>query len=591
MDELPELRPGDVVGEPTSQGFRMNRLLANALNTAARMLRRLARTHFAPPFDPKDSQEGRRVAVDLPPEFWARVSGAANPYSFVEQRYEPGTGFVDGDIAGDNAYESKGKTGLGGMVVRLAYQPTSDDWRFQWYGRTTICTGLTRICATVTICASGYPAVGLTVTVTKDDVEVGSGVTDSSGQVCIEVGESGSYDVSVDGDCGTATATVAVVCEIDNAVDLNLPGVDFTLNIESECNPVACGTIAPLANFVITGPNGFEFHVGSFVEGDPIPICLPYFGTYTITWDGACDGPQCFDAVNESFSVGACTLSHLLHLTNKQYLLTVTALGCLATPSPDITVTISSVSGGGGSGTTDASGQFSALVKALCEYSVTVGGGRYQTVTSSGLVMPCNDQSLSFSPAVAAGYACFCNCKNPVLTQTSVAWCGTPGGGTYPKFRVVDSSGSHPIFARGGTLASDCIVGSLRNVRCFTIGARCCGGSYSAVVPYQYELRCQGSKVTLIRYVPACGNTIDVDCIIGDGTYSLMASSCNPDPCASPTFQSATSPGGCQVPGANAVPAVVGEAVSLDSADCGGAGMNFTFTFGWSETVSLIEDL
>lgn len=442
------------------------------------------------------------------------------------------------------------------------------------------CTGLTRICATVRYCnSSGIPAEGLTVTVSKDGSTVGTAVTDSSGLACIEVGEAGSYDVSIEGDCGTGTATVTVACDVDNEVDVVIPGVDFTLNIVSDCPTAACGTTGfpALTDFVITGPGGFEFHIGSFIEGVPISICLPVFGAYTISWDGYCDSAFCYDAVTEGVTIGACTASHTLHIHNKQYLVTVTALGCLSTPSPDISVTISSPSGGGGSGTTDADGTFSALVPALCEYSVTVGGGRYQETTSTGYVMPCGDVELSFSPAVASGYVCFCNCKNPVK-----AW---PGGS--PKFQVTDSTGTHSL---GSDLLSDCLTASSKNVRCFTLGARCCGGSYTASVPYQYELKCQDGKVTLVRYTSACGNTTDPDCISGDGTFALMASSCNPTPGASPTFQSATTPGGCAVPGASAVPAVAIEAVQLTSADCGGAAMDFTFTFGWSETVSVTEE-
>lgn len=125
---------------------------AQALNSIAQEIERIGKLSVMPPLILKDNASGRHVSLELPPEIWAKLGGAGNPYSFTEQAYVPGAGWANavGGWTGTKAYEANGVSGLAGKVVRLAYERTSDDWRFQFVRlgpkKFTYCFGPTYFC-------------------------------------------------------------------------------------------------------------------------------------------------------------------------------------------------------------------------------------------------------------------------------------------------------------------------------------------------------------------------------------------------------------------------------------------------------------
>jgi hypothetical protein len=138
MDQLPRVKPGQLLGLKDAQGrIVINQSTANFLNRVVAEIKRLGRVSAQAPLRWSEDDDGRRFECDLPPFIWAKLSGpgTGGAYDFVQQQYNPATNawsdMTGGRTGTSNAYESKGKSGLAGKVVRLEYVPTANDWRFQ----------------------------------------------------------------------------------------------------------------------------------------------------------------------------------------------------------------------------------------------------------------------------------------------------------------------------------------------------------------------------------------------------------------------------------------------------------------------------
>lgn len=157
--------------------------------------------------------------VDLvgPEEVWAKLTAAAgtgsNPYAWAEAK-GTGTGgssVVTGGRTGTDAYEANAVTGLGNKFVRLRYSEAGD-WRFTIGSRQGNPCYPT-ICGHINECDGGCPMVGVTVTITGPGGFSASGITDGTGQYCVQVtGGAGIYTVSFPAhdhfQGGSATVTI-----------------------------------------------------------------------------------------------------------------------------------------------------------------------------------------------------------------------------------------------------------------------------------------------------------------------------------------------------------------------------------------------
>lgn len=223
MAEFPRYRPGQPIGLRDAQGrIRINASLAKALNDAAAELKRLGNLTAQPPLRLTEDASGRRFALDRPPEIWAKLSGSANPYSFTEQSYDPDTNSWSdrtGGRTGDDCYEARGLTDLDGKVVRIGYERTSNDWRFQYVGYGCKWTFVVKDGCT------GVPLSGASVSLSQAGVEVASCSSAAvTGECTLDV-PAGTYDVTITPPSGTPyaaySATLSHTCGETTTVSLD----------------------------------------------------------------------------------------------------------------------------------------------------------------------------------------------------------------------------------------------------------------------------------------------------------------------------------------------------------------------------------
>lgn len=162
-----------------------------------------------------DGPYGKSIALALPQQTWARLSGSSSPYSFVEVRDGPGGTWVDmpnGDSGTANCYEVNGKANLDGKVVMLRWT-AAGDWRFQWIGYG--CNG-NNIRWRFVGCNSCRVA-GVNVDIERDGIAVFSGTTNSVGELDYPNPAPGTYDINwsipFSAYSGTDQVTVTGACE------------------------------------------------------------------------------------------------------------------------------------------------------------------------------------------------------------------------------------------------------------------------------------------------------------------------------------------------------------------------------------------
>ncbi|AGA30019.1 hypothetical protein [Singulisphaera acidiphila] len=157
--KFPRFKAGEQFGLRGRNGeLTLDKRAADLLNSAAEEMKRLGRVSVTPPLRWTETADGRKFACDFNPEIMVKLSGSGNPYSFVQQQYNPTTNtwsnMAGGRTGTSNCYESKGKSELAGKVVQIAWEPSAGDWRFQWVGFG--CVGdSTHIC--VCGCPTPYP--------------------------------------------------------------------------------------------------------------------------------------------------------------------------------------------------------------------------------------------------------------------------------------------------------------------------------------------------------------------------------------------------------------------------------------------------
>lgn len=79
---------------------------------------------------------GKSIALALPQQTWALLSGSSSPYSFTEVRDGPGGTWVsmpNGDSGTSNVYEVNNVPNLGGKIVPIQWT-SAGDWRTQYVG-------------------------------------------------------------------------------------------------------------------------------------------------------------------------------------------------------------------------------------------------------------------------------------------------------------------------------------------------------------------------------------------------------------------------------------------------------------------------
>lgn len=241
----PEFTEGEPAGVNSPSGLRMGAKLANALAASAREIIRLGRLRVAPPLSLDDGTEGRRLGVKLTPQFWAKLSGSGNPYSFVQQQFTPGSGFTDmpgGRTVTSNAYDSNNQSGLSGSVVRVNYESTSNDWRFQFVRVDTRCAG------TVIVRGCLLQGVdGASVTVTQGGSTVASGTTSGGGLFAFKIPK-GTTTVAVTPPAGSGFAAYSSTF----TYDCGTVTVDLLLDSDHVCTP-RCNNGIPKTLFTSDG--------------------------------------------------------------------------------------------------------------------------------------------------------------------------------------------------------------------------------------------------------------------------------------------------------------------------------------------------
>jgi hypothetical protein len=133
MADFPRFTPGQSFGVRGPGGrIVLDEAAAALLNEAAVELQRLGHVTVRPPLTWAE-EPSRRLAIDLPPSMYALLSGGGDPYDFVEQIYDSGTGWSNrtGGRTGE-CYEYNALPDLAGEVVPIHYEPVTNEWRFQY---------------------------------------------------------------------------------------------------------------------------------------------------------------------------------------------------------------------------------------------------------------------------------------------------------------------------------------------------------------------------------------------------------------------------------------------------------------------------
>lgn len=258
------------------------------------------------------SVEAPRLFASPHEEFPAKLSGAANPYTFTEVYGTPGNSWavVPTGRTG-TCYERNGVTGLNNKFVEVS-RDTADAWRFTFRRKgTSSCTN--SLCANILDCTLAAGLQGATVTVTQGGVTVGTCVTDASGDCCVPINSaSGTYTVSY-----TATGyqsqsqTVTVSSCSDVTVNFHAPvitGARVRFRVQG-CDKASvgaggCGVTSGTVTY--TGPVSGSLTCDS--DGFTPIVTLP-LGTYT--WHGS--APNYDDTPNQTLILNAtsCTVSNV----------------------------------------------------------------------------------------------------------------------------------------------------------------------------------------------------------------------------------------------------------------------------------------
>lgn len=202
---------------------------------------------------------GTNLALTMPQDIYARLSGSSSPYSWTNAMQTAGGTFTDrtaGLTGGtSNVYEVNGKAGLAGKVVPITWT-AAGDWRFQWvgYGGCPLTFTLNH----PTTC----PARGATVDFKVGGVTVFSGTTNINGQVIFPgASASGSYTIawSFAGLTGTTSATgctpVTVVTGLPAGYTENCADAMPTLYITDTAGTRQIYPTPACANFTYNGIN------------------------------------------------------------------------------------------------------------------------------------------------------------------------------------------------------------------------------------------------------------------------------------------------------------------------------------------------
>jgi hypothetical protein len=332
---------------------------------------------------------GKSLALAIPQDTIARLSGTTSPYSWTEAVDASSGAYVvraNANSGALNAYEVNGVSGLDGKIVWLTWS-AARDWRFQWvgYGPPPPCVS-GRICVTIDSdgCSPATPVYGATVTVT-DSAEppntVGTGVT--TGQVtALSLTNQGSgysdgtgYPLAISGDGSGAAGTFDVIGGQVTNLALTDGGSDYT---------------SATISFPGAG-SGTGAAASATVKGRCC-IGIPSAGTYGVNVHvpGATDRTATVNAV--------CNQDNFVSVsypTNSLGTFCVSAVKC-GVGVIGMLVIVSKSGDGTVSGTTDASGNFCLRLGVGTGYSYTATVGS-ATFTGNFVIGACATTSRTFS--------------------------------------------------------------------------------------------------------------------------------------------------------------------------------------------------
>lgn len=219
MRRIPHVRAGDPI-------------TADLFNEVSERLERFANLSTSSPYILlDDSPNGKSIALALPQQTWALLSGASSPYSFTEVRDGPGGTWVsmpNGDSGTANVYEANGKSGLAGKVVPITWT-AAGDWRFQWVGYGTPTYTWTFNVSGCTSALAGSIIELYQSGVLIDSCTTGDGTGGTTLGQCVLTVPGGTYDVIITGPAGAgfdptnATLTISATKTTNTtlAVDSN----------------------------------------------------------------------------------------------------------------------------------------------------------------------------------------------------------------------------------------------------------------------------------------------------------------------------------------------------------------------------------
>ena len=195
---------------------------------------------------------------------------------------------------------------------------------------------------------------------------------------CIPYKKKGNYTVTATGPCGSVSSTIAATCN-QQALTLALPTATITFNnLPNTCGFYASGQIT------LTGPDGYSVGPQNFGNGGgfspkTINFCAPGPGTYTAKFTGV----TCNDPIpDQTVTLSGCSESFSVTQSggNAYYPFHATVCGA-DTAGVQITATPIGGGSGGGSATTDGSGN--ATITGLtpgCSYNFTASYDACPTV-------------------------------------------------------------------------------------------------------------------------------------------------------------------------------------------------------------------
>lgn len=337
-------------------------ITADLFNEVSERLERFANLSTSNPYIRLwDGPYGKSIALALPQQTWALLSGSSSPYSFTEVRDGPGGTWVsmpNGDSGTSNVYEINGKSGLAGKVVPITWT-AAGDWRFQWVGY-----GGCLWTFTINDLCTGRVLPGSLISVSQGGIEIANCTTDGQ-VVSVTRGSAGANytsvpTVAISGDGSGATATA----------DMEIGGITRTAGGSG----YTAGTYIGLGTFTGGGGSGATFTFG--VAGGAVQPTLTMVNR----------GSGYTSAPTPNFSAAGAGTG-----ATASVVLRVRAL-VLGSGGSGYTAATVGISGGGGTG---ANG--TAAVAARCTLDV-----------------PAGDYDVTVDPPADTGYAPYSN----TLTHT-----------------------------------------------------------------------------------------------------------------------------------------------------------------------------